>query len=195
MEEIILKQETGTHSDIHISEAVAKPFGVCIWLFCPFSPTGGPALTPEPHSPSPPPMWDITMKNMKTEQSEGGALNPFLTVPGQVLRVTLYQVQPHPLSAEDPSLNPSLLDCDRPGVASWLSLPYQAHWGPTYNPNPHLLPLFCLASPLLPLQAIRALGDLPQPRSLSLRARPLPAGSTGWSCQAESNWPGLFGNP
>lgn len=79
---------------------------------------------------------------MKTEQFEGGALNLFLTVPSRFLG-SLYAAQLHLPEQRHPSLGPSLLDCDSPGVTSWLSFPYQAQWGHTYNPNPHLLLLLC----------------------------------------------------
>ena len=69
------------------------------WLPCPLSPTEGPALTLRPHSPSSAPTWDTTMKNMKTEQSEGGALNPFPNVPGRLLESLT------PLSPATPSLS------------------------------------------------------------------------------------------
>lgn len=127
----------------------------------------GPALTPRPHSPFPPPTWDVTMKNMKVRR-RGSELLPNCS--RQFLRVTF------PIQLRCPS--PSLLGCgeawSQPSVFSPLSNSLGAHTQPppAFPALPLLTQIGLQAEPAVLLRA------LPQPRSLTLRARPLPAEST-----------------
>lgn len=133
----------------------------------------GPALTPRPHSPFPPPTWDITMKNMKVRR-RGSELLP--SCPRQLLGITF------PIQLRCPT--PSLLEAwNQPLAFSPLANSLGAHTQPppAFLALPLLTQIGLQAEPAVPLRT------LPQPRSLTLRARPLPAGSTAWRCQAKLN--------
>lgn len=139
----------------------------------------------EPQGHTPPPLHSRDSQRRGSEPLSGWArqfLRVSLLSPATPSQVALPQ-QSHP----GPS--PSLLDCGGAWsqLLAFLSLSSSlgAH---SPSPRPHLL--FRLGHSQLKLgsRACHPSKSLPQPRSLTLRARPLPAGSAALRCQAESNW-------
>lgn len=151
----------------------------------------GPALTPRPHSPPSLPFTHTAHYHEKHEnrtvRRKGSELLP--NCPRQFLQVPL------PTGWRCPG--PCLLACGEAWsqllAFSPLSNSLGAHTQSQPPPAFLALPLPAQtglqAEPAVPLRA------LPPSRSLTLRARPLPTGSTAWWCQAESNWLSLFRAP
>lgn len=113
------------------------------------------------------------MKNMKVRR-RGSELLP--SCPRQLLGITF------PIQLRCPT--PSLLEAwNQPLAFSPLANSLGAHTQPppAFLALPLLTQIGLQAEPAVPLRT------LPQPRSLTLRARPLPAGSTAWRCQAKLN--------
>lgn len=142
--------ESGCPLALHTSQAAARPSGLEAAGYPIYSHGRSTCSNPRPHPPSLPPRWDITTKNtQKLKSQKEGLRTPSRLSQAVSQDHSPHSVRPHPPS--NPPWQPSPAEVPQPalpwtaagpGVSSWLSLPYQACWGPTQPlPPPAFLAL------------------------------------------------------